>query len=62
MGWQPAILTYKILAAELGKSRQVGWQPAILKSRLLAAELGKSRQVWVSRLATRNPEIQAIGS
>ena len=42
-GEYTAILEFKLLAAELGKSRQVGWQPAILESRLLAAELGKSR-------------------
>ena len=57
MGWQPTILKYRLLAAELGKCRQalaglskfrqVCWQPAILEYRLLAAELGKlaSRQV-----------------
>ena len=43
--WRPAILESRLLAAEVGKSRQVGWQQAILESRLLAAELGKSRQV-----------------
>ena len=41
-----AILEYKALAAELGKSRQVnGDGRAILKYRALAVELGKSRQV-----------------
>ena len=48
------VVESRVLAAELGKSRQVGWQPAIMESRLLAAEPGKSKQVEASGLTTSN--------
>ena len=47
------------------RPRYLGRQPAILKYRLLAEGtrcLGLDTQAWVPRVATSNPEIQAIGS
>ena len=40
-----AVLAIRLLAARLGKSRQVSGDGQILQYRLLAARLGKSRQV-----------------